>query len=1016
MLKKNILVSAIVSVYNSSRFIKGCLDDLTNQSLFKKGQMEIILIDACSKEDEYSIIKDYISDNIIYRRLQQKTTVYGAWNEGIILASGKYITNANTDDRHREDALEIMAQSLESMADIVLVYADVFVTNKDNEAFSESQQQERIYWYDWDRDILLHKGSFIGPQPMWRKEIHEEFGLFDKSLVVSGDAEFWLRISQRHKFYHLKEPLGLYLKRQDSLEHSNHHRRDFENIRIITMYREAHQKREIIRIKPTKGIMEFDNDLLTIITITSNQESFDSMIEMIKSFTKYSFEIINLDSSLTNIGYLLNLAIAKAQGQYIAIIDDSIIITDNTFDYLLRQLKGDIQIAFPLCQWALNYDTLPYSDLQQLRQFSINWRERHLYRKIINRGINIPCLVININAFSKLGPFDERLKSLRGVLDDFSIRAKIRGCNILLSADVFVHSSKKISILEEDKSLLNEKWGNIVASSEEGKRLLSIDTSEKAMELFLKGSLDRAVKQLFDYLSIIPDDILIKKTLIKILYHASRYEDVIKITVDKNDEETSIYECFSLIATERLKEATNFAFQKINNQAIRKAILGTIEINKGDHKEGEKLLSEGLQLQPDIAFALKQLGYLQYSKGIKKTGFINVERAFVVDPENMKISEAYHFLISIEGLYERAETMYRETFNLYPYCKHILSLLIDTLLKQNKYLEAMSEIEKMILDFEIDDETLNIASSIRQKIGPLNNNNSPSLSVCMIVKNEEANILNALMSVKPLCKEIIVVDTGSSDRTKLLAQIYGAHVYDFVWNNNYADARNYSLSKARGEWILVIDADEIISPSDYEIIKGLLDDKSLSYQVITRNYTFDRSILGFIENDGSYKEEKGYGWMPTIKIRLFPRLDSIYFEGKVHELVDQSVKSAQLDIKTAPFVIHHYGKLDYTKDRKKGEYYYNLGLQKLKDNENDPKAIKELAIVAGGIGRIDEGIDLWNKYLSIKKDDFDAMLNLLGLYTFKNEHQKIKEIANQILQIDPQNKIALKSLNTTKVD
>ncbi len=72
------------------------------------------------------------------------------------------------------------------------------------------------------------------------------------------------------------------------------------------------------------------------------------------------------------------------------------------------------------------------------------------------------------------------------------------------------------------------------------------------------------------------------------------------------------------------------------------------------------------------------------------------------------------------------------------------------------------------------------------------------------------------MSVKPLVDEMIVVDTGSTDRTKKIARAFGAKVYDFAWTDSFSDARNFSLSKASGEWILVLDADEVISPSDYE--------------------------------------------------------------------------------------------------------------------------------------------------------------------------------------------------------
>ena len=92
----------------------------------------------------------------------------------------------------------------------------------------------------------------------------------------------------------------------------------------------------------------------------------------------------------------------------------------------------------------------------------------------------------------------------------------------------------------------------------------------------------------------------------------------------------------------------------------------------------------------------------------------------------------------------------------------------------------------------------------------------------MIVKNEEKNIIRALQGVKPLVDEMIVVDTGSTDRTKKIAKVFGAKVYDFQWTDSFSDARNFSLSKATGDWILVLDADEVISERDYGKLRELI--------------------------------------------------------------------------------------------------------------------------------------------------------------------------------------------------
>ncbi len=92
----------------------------------------------------------------------------------------------------------------------------------------------------------------------------------------------------------------------------------------------------------------------------------------------------------------------------------------------------------------------------------------------------------------------------------------------------------------------------------------------------------------------------------------------------------------------------------------------------------------------------------------------------------------------------------------------------------------------------------------------------------MIARNEENNLVNCLSKVGSLVDEIIVVDTGSTDKTKDVAKIFGAKVFDFKWNNNFSDARNFSLSKATGDWILILDADEVISPKDHDRMRKLV--------------------------------------------------------------------------------------------------------------------------------------------------------------------------------------------------
>ena len=214
------LVSAIVSTYNSEKFLRGCLEDLEAQTIADR--LEIIVIDSASPQNERKIVEEFQQryDNIVYIRNEQRETIYAAWNRGIAVARSKYLTNANTDDRHRPDAFEVMARALDEHPEVVVVYADQLITERPNETWASHTATRRWNWPEFSY-AELEAQCIVGPQPMWRKTLHEKHGLFDRAFVSSGDYEFWLRIGKGERFYRIPEILGLYYNNPHSLEHAS---------------------------------------------------------------------------------------------------------------------------------------------------------------------------------------------------------------------------------------------------------------------------------------------------------------------------------------------------------------------------------------------------------------------------------------------------------------------------------------------------------------------------------------------------------------------------------------------------------------------------------------------------------------------------------------------------------------------------------------------------------------------------------------------------------------------------
>jgi glycosyltransferase involved in cell wall biosynthesis len=156
-----------------------------------------------------------------------------------------------------------------------------------------------------------------------------------------------------------------------------------------------------------------------------------------------------------------------------------------------------------------------------------------------------------------------------------------------------------------------------------------------------------------------------------------------------------------------------------------------------------------------------------------------------------------------------------------------------------------------------------------------------SLSLIMIVKNEEKNIKRCLDSVKDLADEIIIVDTGSKDNTKNIAIKKGAKVYDYHWRNDFSDARNFSIKQSTSDWNLVLDADEYIL-SNHQRIR----------EFIEKNHKF----IGKINILSRYLENQQEMIESSYVSRLFPNRD-IFFQGKVHEQLVSNLPRINIDVK-----------------------------------------------------------------------------------------------------------------------
>ncbi len=220
---------------------------------------------------------------------------------------------------------------------------------------------------------------------------------------------------------------------------------------------------------------------------------------------------------------------------------------------------------------------------------------------------------------------------------------------------------------------------------------------------------------------------------------------------------------------------------------------------------------------------------------------------------------------------------------------------------------------------------------------------SPRLSVCLIAKNEERFLDQCLKSVKDIAWEIIVVDTGSADRTIEIAKGHGAKVGRFTWCDDFAAARNAALDLARGDWVLVLDADEVLREGSVENLKReMADAAALAWRIPLFN-------IG--------KEDHGSCMVP----RLFRNAPALFYVGRVHEQVFLSVEVRRqewgLENKMGRTELLHYGYTEeMTRDRNKIRRNLALLEKAVTEFPDDANLIFNLGMEKGRLNRTEEGL------------------------------------------------------------
>jgi Glycosyltransferase len=212
-------VSAIVSTYNSEKFIYGRIENLVSQTLYQRGELEIIVIDSNSQQNEQSVVQQFQKQypNIIYVKTEERETIYQAWNRGFVSSKGRHVITANADDRFAVNALEFLANELDGNSKLDGVYGDWLVTQVENDLFQSNTNKFLFEYPEFLPPLFLYY-QITSHAVLLRRDVFEKIGYYDGNMKVFGDREFMLRFSSSGLIAkRIPHIVGLYYENPNSL-------------------------------------------------------------------------------------------------------------------------------------------------------------------------------------------------------------------------------------------------------------------------------------------------------------------------------------------------------------------------------------------------------------------------------------------------------------------------------------------------------------------------------------------------------------------------------------------------------------------------------------------------------------------------------------------------------------------------------------------------------------------------------------------------------------------------------
>lgn len=261
-----------------------------------------------------------------------------------------------------------------------------------------------------------------------------------------------------------------------------------------------------------------------------------------------------------------------------------------------------------------------------------------------------------------------------------------------------------------------------------------------------------------------------------------------------------------------------------------------------------------------------------------------------------------------------------------------------------------------------------------------------TLTVAMIVKNEEQFIEKVIRNVQPVVDEIVITDTGSTDRTADIIKKFNVRLFHYRWNGDDARARNFALSQCKTDWILFIDADEFIDIRDCKKIRKLIssENRYIAYRILLRHY-IDPSV----KFANLYQQDWIDSYTLHSIIRIFKNGERIFYSRPVYPSVAESIRGRSDKVGNSDIIFHH---LDILRNKykkiEKANWYYHDVFENFRRFPDHPEVNYVVAHYYRLRSDFDKAVKYYKRVLKLNPEHIKAKLSLGLCYVMLGKEAK----------------------------